>query len=67
MTHCYTNTMKRYKRLAVYMDNGLLNINNNPIESSIRLIAPGRKTSFSVDHMMAQCYILSWEPANYMG
>ena len=67
----FAYTMKRYKRLAIYMDNGLLNIDNNPIESSIRPIALGRKTTCSLDHMMAhkeaQCYILSWEPANYMG
>jgi len=39
----FAYTMKRYKRLAIYMDNGLLNIDNNPIESSIRPIALGRK------------------------
>ena len=47
--------MKRYKRLAIYMDNGLLNIDNNPIESSIRPIALGRKNfMFSGSHDGAQ-------------
>jgi transposase len=39
----FAYTMKRYKRLAVYLENGILNIDNNPIESSIRGIALGRK------------------------
>jgi len=51
----FAYTMKRYKRLAVYMDNGLLNIDNNPIESSIRPIALGRKNyMFSGSHDGAQ-------------
>lgn len=39
----FSYTMKRYKRLSVYMENGALNIDNNPIEGSIRGIALGRK------------------------
>ncbi|AMP98258.1 hypothetical protein AY601_2077 [Pedobacter cryoconitis] len=39
----FAYTMKRYKRLSVYMENGTLNIDNNPIEGSIRGIALGRK------------------------
>jgi len=39
----FAYTMKRYKRLSVYMENGALNIDNNPIEGSIRGIALGRK------------------------
>jgi len=39
----FSYTMKRYKRLSVYMENGTLNIDNNPIEGSIRGIALGRK------------------------
>lgn len=39
----FAYTMKRYKRLSVYMENGILNIDNNPIEGSIRAIALGRK------------------------
>ncbi len=51
----FAYTMKRYKRLAVYMDNGLLNIDNIPIESSIRPIALGRKNyMFSGSHDGAQ-------------
>lgn len=51
----FAYTMKRYKRLAIYIDNGLLNIDNNPIESSIRPIALGRKNyMFSGSHDGAQ-------------
>jgi len=39
----FSYTMKRYKRLSVYMEDGVLNIDNNPIEGSIRGIALGRK------------------------
>lgn len=39
----FSYTMKRFKRLSVYMENGALNIDNNPIEGSIRGIALGRK------------------------
>jgi len=47
--------MKRYKRLAVYLENGILNIDNNPIEGSIRGIALGRKNFlFCGSHDRAQ-------------
>lgn len=39
----FAYTMKRYKRLSVYMENSTLNIDNNAIEGSIRGIALGRK------------------------
>lgn len=48
-------TMKRYKRLSVYMENGALNIDNNPIEGSIRGIALGsRNFMFFGSHDGAQ-------------
>lgn len=51
----FAYTMKRYKRLSVYMENGALNIDNNPIEGSIRGIALGRKNFlFCGSHDAAQ-------------
>jgi transposase len=51
----FAYTMKRYKRLSVYMEDDLLNIDNNPIESSIRPIALGRRNFlFSGSHEGAQ-------------
>ena len=51
----FAYTMKRYKRLSVYIENGLLNIDNNPIEGSIRGIALGRKNFlFCGSHEAAQ-------------
>ena len=51
----FAYTMKRYKRLSVYMENEILNIDNNPIESSIRPIALGRRNFlFSGSHDGAQ-------------
>lgn len=48
-------TMARFKRLAVYMDHEKLNIDNNPIEASIRGIAMGRKSFlFCGSHQAAQ-------------
>lgn len=48
-------TMKRFKRLSVYMDDPKLNIDNNPIESSIRAVALGRRNFlFSGSHEGAQ-------------
>jgi len=51
----FAYTMKRYKRLSVYMENVALNIDNNPIEGSIRGIALGRKNFlFCGSHDAAQ-------------
>ena len=51
----FAYTMKRFKRLSVYMENPILNIDNNPIESSIRPIALGRRNyMFSGSHEGAQ-------------
>ena len=51
----FAYTMKRYKRLSVYMGNGILNIDNNLIEGSIRPIALGRRNFlFSGSHNGAQ-------------
>lgn len=51
----FAYTMKRYKRLSVYMEDGTLNIDNNPLEASIRPIALGRRNFlFSGSHDGAQ-------------
>lgn len=51
----FAYTMKRYKRLSVYMENEILNIDHNAIESSIRPIALGRRNFlFSGSHDGAQ-------------
>jgi transposase len=43
--------MKRFKRLTKYLDNGLLDMDNNSIENSIRAIALGRRNfMFSGSH-----------------
>ena len=36
-------SIERWKRLSFYAGNGILNIDNNPVENSIRPIALGRK------------------------
>lgn len=51
----FAYTMKRFKRLSVYMEYEMLNIDNNPLESSIRPIALGRRNYlFSGSHDGAQ-------------
>lgn len=51
----FVYTMKRFKRLSVYMEDGKLNIDNNPIERSIRGIALGRRNYlFCGSHPAAQ-------------
>jgi transposase len=47
----FAYTMKRFKRLTKYLDDGLLDIDNNSIENSIRAIALGRRNfMFSGSH-----------------
>jgi len=36
-------SIERWKRLSLYTENGMLNIDNNPVENSIRPVALGRK------------------------
>ena len=36
-------SIERWQRLSVYAQNGMLNIDNNPVENSIRPVALGRK------------------------
>ncbi len=36
-------SIERWKRLSLYTENGMLNIDNNPVENSIRPLALGRK------------------------
>jgi hypothetical protein len=38
-----TYSNKRWNRLMIYTQNGRLNIDNNPVENSIRPVALGRK------------------------
>lgn len=47
----FAYTMKRFKRLTTYLDNGKLDIDNNTIENSIRAVALGRRNFlFSGSH-----------------
>ena len=36
-------SIERWERLSKYTENGMLNIDNNPVENSIRPVALGRK------------------------
>lgn len=50
-----TYSLERWKGLCVYVENGMLNIDNNPVENSIRPIAIGRKNYlFAGSHEAAQ-------------
>lgn len=47
--------LQRWDRLSVYADTALLNIDNNPVENSIRPVALGRKNYlFAGNHVAAQ-------------
>src|SRR5207237_5912868 len=49
------NSIERWQRLSLYIENGMLNIDNNPVENSIRPIAVGRKNYlFAGSHEAAQ-------------
>jgi len=51
----FAYTMSRFKKLAVYMEDPKLNIDNNPIEASIRSVAMGRNNFlFCGSHPAAQ-------------
>jgi transposase len=48
-------SIERWARLSVYATNGMLNIDNNPVENSIRPVAIGRKNYlFAGSHEAAQ-------------
>ena len=48
-------SIERWKRLSLYAENGMLNIDNNPVENSIRPVALGRKNYlFAGSHEAAQ-------------
>lgn len=48
-------SIERWKRLSLYTQNGMLNIDNNPVENSIRPVALGRKNYlFAGSHEAAQ-------------
>lgn len=48
-------SIERWKRLSLYTENGMLNIDNNPVENSIRPVALGRKNYlFAGSHQAAQ-------------
>lgn len=40
---CQLNSIERWEKLSLYTKNGMLNIDNNPVENSIRPVALGRK------------------------
>jgi len=48
-------SIERWNRLCLYTENGMLNIDNNPVENSIRPVAVGRKNYlFCGSHEAAQ-------------
>jgi transposase len=48
-------SIERWQRLSIYATNGILNIDNNPVENSIRPVALGRKNYlFAGSHEAAQ-------------
>jgi transposase len=48
-------SIERWQRLSLYTENGILNIDNNPVENSIRPVALGRKNYlFAGSHEAAQ-------------
>ncbi len=48
-------SLQRWDRLSIYAENGMLNIDNNPVENSIRPVALGRKNYlFAGSHEAAQ-------------
>jgi len=48
-------SIERWKRLSIYTEHGMLNIDNNPVENSIRPVAIGRKNYlFAGSHEAAQ-------------
>jgi transposase len=48
-------SLERWQRLSIYATNGMLNIDNNPVENSIRPVALGRKNYlFAGSHEAAQ-------------
>lgn len=48
-------SIERWKRLSIYTEKGMLNIDNNPVENSIRPVAIGRKNYlFCGSHEAAQ-------------
>ena len=48
-------SIERWQRLSLYTENGMLNIDNNPVENSIRPVALGRKNYlFAGSHEAAQ-------------
>jgi transposase len=48
-------SIERWERLSIYLQDGMLNIDNNPVENSIRPVAVGRKNYlFAGSHEAAQ-------------
>lgn len=48
-------SLERWQRLSVYTENGMLSIDNNPVENAIRPVAVGRKNYlFAGSHEAAQ-------------
>lgn len=71
-------SIERWQRLSIYAGNGILNIDNNPVENSIRPVALGRKNylfagSHEAAHRSAMLYSLlstckmnGIEPCNWL-
>jgi transposase len=71
-------SIERWQRLSIYAGNGMLNIDNNPVENSIRPVALGRKNYlFAGSHEAAQrsamlysllstCKMNGIEPCNWL-
>ena len=52
-------SLRRWHRLSLYADTSILNIDNNPVENSIRPVALGRKNYlFAGNHSTACSYVL---------
>ena len=58
---CYS--LKRWDRLSRYCEDGMLNIDNNAVEKSIRPVAPGRKNYlFCGSHEAAKRSAMLYSP-----
>ncbi len=60
-------SLQRWERLSRYTEDGRLNIDNNPVENSIRPVALGRKNYLFAVRMRPQkevaCCTVCWAPA----
>ena len=71
-------SIERWERLSIYATNGMLNIDNNPVEKSIRPVALGRKNylfaglhqaagrSAMLYSLLSTCKMHGIEPYNWL-